>query len=104
MVNVLETVMPNIGRPPKIKRMDQLLMTLMYSREYRAQFHIAQVYGVSEATVSQIIRKVEDALIKSGQFRLPGKKSLQLHSVMAEFMIFACSKKTMLASLQASGV
>jgi len=30
----------------------------------------------SESTVCRIVRWVEDALIKSGQFRLPGKRQL----------------------------
>ena len=77
MVKVLETELRDFGRPPKLSRADQLLMTLMYWREYRTQFHIAETYGVSEATVSRTIKKVEDGLIKSGQFSLPGKKTLQ---------------------------
>jgi DNA-directed RNA polymerase specialized sigma subunit len=55
MVAVLETEMPSFGRPPKLSRADQLLMTLMYWREYRTQFHIAQAYGISEATVCRTI-------------------------------------------------
>ena len=77
MLEVLETELRDFGRPPKLSRADQLLLTLMYWREYRTQFHIAETYEVSEATVSRTIRKVEDALLKSGQFRLPGKKALQ---------------------------
>ena len=77
MVKVLETELRDFGRPPKLSRADQLLMTLMYWREYRTQFHIAETYGVSEATVSRTIKKVENGLIKSGQFSLPGKKTLQ---------------------------
>ena len=53
-----------------------LLMTLEYWREYRTQFHIAHSYGVDEATVNRTIRWVEDTLIKSGAFSLPGKKAL----------------------------
>ena len=71
MVAVLESEMPSFGRPPKLNRADQLLMTLMYWREYRTQFHIAQAYGVSESAVCRTIQKVEDALMDSGQFRLP---------------------------------
>ena len=37
----------DFGRPPKLCRADQLLLTLMYWREYRTQFHIAQSFGVS---------------------------------------------------------
>ena len=87
MVNVLEDEMPNFGRPPKLSRADQLLMTLMYWREYRTQFHIAQAYGISEAAVCRTIQKVEDALIDSGQFKLPGKKALQPSDMVIEVIV-----------------
>ena len=87
MVSVLEDELPTFGRPPKLNRADQLLMTLMYWREYRTQFHIAQAYGVSEATVCRTIEKVEKALMDSGQFRLPGKKSLQPSDTVFEVII-----------------
>lgn len=87
MVAVLEREMPSFGRPPKLSRADQLLMTLMYWREYRTQFHIAQAYGISEATVCRTIQKVETALIQSGQFRLPGKKALQPSDTIIEIVI-----------------
>lgn len=87
MVTVLEREMPSFGRPPKLSRADQLLMTLMYWREYRTQFHIAQAYGISEATVCRTIQKVENALIQSGQFRLPGKKALQPSDTIIEIVI-----------------
>jgi len=51
-------------------------MTLEYLREYRTYFHIAQSWGVKESTAYRIIRKVEDYLIGSGVFSLPGKKKL----------------------------
>ena len=79
--------MPNFGRPPKLSRADQLLMTLLYWREYRTQFHIAQAYGVSEASVCRTIQKVEDALMKSDLFRLPGKKALQPSDTVIEMVI-----------------
>lgn len=56
---------------------DQLLIALQYWREYRTQFHIGLEFGVSEATVSRTIEKVEALLVKSGRFRLPGKRQLQ---------------------------
>jgi hypothetical protein len=87
MVAVLENEMPNFGRPPKLERADQLLMTLMYWREYRTQFHIAQAYGVSESAVCRTIQKVEDALMNSGQFRLPGKKALQPSDTVIEIIL-----------------
>lgn len=63
MLNVLETEIRDFGRPTKLSRADQLLMTLMYLREYRTQFHIPETYEVSEATVSRTIKKVEDTLM-----------------------------------------
>jgi hypothetical protein len=33
-------------RPSKLSLADQLLLTLMYWREYRTQFHIARSYGI----------------------------------------------------------
>ena len=65
------------GRPGKLSVEDQLLMTLEYWREYRTYFHIGQSWGVNESTAYRIIRKVEDALIQSRTFTLPGKKKLQ---------------------------
>ena len=87
MVTVLETAMPNFGRPPKLGRADQLLLTLMYWREYRTQFHIAQAYGISESAVCRTIRKVENTLIQSGQFQLPGKKTLQPSDTIIEIVV-----------------
>jgi len=55
---------------------DRLLMTMMYWRENRTYFHIAQTWGVSESCCWTTVRWVENALIKSGVFRLPGKKKL----------------------------
>jgi hypothetical protein len=51
MLAVLHKEMRDFGRPPKLERADQLLMTLMYWREYRTEFHIGITYGVSEGTV-----------------------------------------------------
>lgn len=64
------------GRPSKLSLEDQVLMTLEYLREYRTYFHIAQTWGVYESTAYRIIRSVEDTLIRSEKFRLPGKKKL----------------------------
>lgn len=65
------------GRPSKLSLSEQLLLTLMYWREYRSQFHIALSYGVHETTATRIIGKVEDALIASGRFKLTTKQALQ---------------------------
>ena len=93
MLQVVEKGLGNFGRPPKLSRADQLLMTLMYWREYRTEFHIAQSYGVSEATVCRTIHKVEDALVSSKKFRLPGKKALQPSDTIFEVMLVDVSEQ-----------
>jgi len=77
----------DFGRTPKLTRADQLLMTLMYWREYRTEFHIGLTYGVSESTVCRTIKKVEDVLVKSGEFKLPGKKALQASDTLIEVIL-----------------
>jgi len=57
MLAVVEKSLRDFGRPTKLSRADQLLMTLMYWREYRTEFHIAQSYGLSESTVCRTIQK-----------------------------------------------
>lgn len=55
---------------------DRLLMTLEYLREYRTYFHISQSYNISESACYRIIKWIEDTLIKSRVFSLPGRKEL----------------------------
>lgn len=80
MVAVLqeaEKVQKTFGGKPNILSIhDRLLMSLEYLREYRTYFHIAHDYGISESTCCRKCRWVEEALIKSQKFRLPGKKAL----------------------------
>ena len=52
------------------------MLTLEYWREYRTYFHIAKSWGIHESTAYRLIRQVENTLIKSGAFNLPGKKKL----------------------------
>lgn len=68
---------PNRGKAPKLSIEDQLLMLLMYYREYRTFMHIAVDYGISESQCWRIITGLEKILIESGAFNLPGKKALQ---------------------------
>jgi len=63
------------GRQSKLKIEEQLLMTLEYWREYRPDFHIGQSSGVNESTAYRIIRKIEDALLSSRTFTLPGRRN-----------------------------
>jgi hypothetical protein len=93
MLKVIEQGQRNFGRPPKLSRADQLLMTLMYWREYRIEFHIAQSYDLSEATVYRTIRKVEDTLVRSRKFLLPGKKVLQPSDTVFEVVLVDVSEQ-----------
>ncbi len=87
MLAVVEAGLRNFGRPTTLNRADQLLMTLMYWREYRTEFHIGLTYGVSESTVCRTIQKVENVLIQSRQFHLPGKKALQPSDAIFEIVL-----------------
>jgi hypothetical protein len=93
MLKVVEKGLRNFGRPSKLSRADQLLLTLRYWREYRTEFHIAQSYGISESTVCRTIQKVENALVRSGQFRLPGKKALQASHTIFEVVLVDVSEQ-----------
>ena len=93
MLKVVEKGLRNFGRPTKLSRADQLLMTLMYWREYRTEFHLAQSYGISEATVCRTIQKVENALVRSGKFRLPGRKTLQARDTVFEVILVDVSEQ-----------
>lgn len=64
------------GRPNNLSIEDRLLMTLEYLREYRTYAHIAASYGLSESNAFENIRWIEDTLIKSKEFSLPGRKAL----------------------------
>jgi len=64
------------GKPPHLGVEDRLLMTLEYLREYRTYFHLGKSYGLSESTCYTNCRWIEDTLIKSRAFSLPGKKVL----------------------------
>ena len=51
-------------------------MALKYWRQYVTQKELAFEFEVGEATVHDTIVWVEDTLVRSGKFRLPGKKAL----------------------------
>ena len=93
MVDVVEQGLRKFGRPPKLSRADQILLTLMYWREYRTEFHIGLAYGVSESAVCRTIRKIEDVLIKAKQFHLPGKKKLQLGETTLKLVLLDATEQ-----------
>jgi hypothetical protein len=64
------------GKPSKLCMEDRLLLTLEYLREYRTYFHVASSYGIHETTAIRISKWIENILVKSKEFSLPGRKAL----------------------------
>lgn len=67
----------NRSHPNKLCIEDQILMMLMYYREYRTQYHIGETYGLHASNVGKNIKHIENILKKSKRFELPGKKKLE---------------------------
>lgn len=64
------------GRKSNLSIENQLLLTLSFWREYRTLFHLGRDWKLHESNVSRLVRRIEDILLKSGKFALPGKKRL----------------------------
>ena len=77
VLHVREANKGKSGRPPALPVGAQLLLTLEFWREYRTYFHLGQEWGIHETTVQRTVVRVEDALLQSGRFSLPGKKTLK---------------------------
>lgn len=75
------------GRPQALSVEDKLLLTLEYYKEYRSYECIAASYGVGKGTVSRTINWVENVLVKSGLFKLPGKKALTKNTWEIEVIV-----------------
>ena len=75
------------GRPPELRIEEQVLIALEYWREYRSYYHIGLDWGVSESTVCRTVHKVENILIRSRKFSLPGQKSLLNFSLDADLIV-----------------
>ncbi len=75
------------GRPQVLSTEDKLLLALEYYREYRTYDCIAASFGVGKGTVSRTINWVEDVLVKSGLFKLPGKRALAKRDCKIEVVV-----------------
>lgn len=64
------------GRPSALCAGEQVMLTLEFWREYRTLSHLAEDWGIHESTAQRTIERVENALVQSGTFALPGKKAL----------------------------
>ena len=78
---------PSKGASSTLSIEDQVLLTVMYWREYRSQEQLAVDFDVDQSTVSRTIRESENILIKSGQFSIPGRKSLTSRDGQYEVVI-----------------
>ena len=77
----------NRGRHRKLSCENMLLMTLEYYKEYRTLECIGASYDLKKTNVGKTIKWVEEALIKSGEFSLPGKKKLAQSSLEFEVIV-----------------
>ena len=80
------------GRPKDLCIEERILMTLEYLREYRTYAHIGASYGLAESNTYKNIRWIEDVLIKSKEFRLPGKKALLKNDHEFEVILIAATE------------
>ena len=87
MCKALQSHLSGRGRRPNLCLEDRLLLTLMYWREYRTLVHIGQTYGLSESAVCRTIHAMEAALLRSGQFTLPGSKALTKSDIAFEAVV-----------------
>ncbi len=77
ILNVIKKGWRDFGRPTKLNRANQLLMTLMYWREYEQNSILHNLMALARRLSVGPIQNVENALVRSGRFRPPGKKVLQ---------------------------
>jgi len=82
MVDVLKEAYKKLhskhnGRHRKLSIEDILLATLEYLYEYRTFECIGASYGLSKQSMNDMIRWVEDVLVSSGMFSLPGERILR---------------------------
>ncbi len=74
------------GRRTKLIIEDQVLMVIQYWREYRTYYHIGLDWGLSESAVCRTYQ-IENILINSRKFSLPGKKELWKISSQSDLVV-----------------
>ena len=65
------------GRGFKLSAEDMVLLTFEYLRDYPTYLRLGSDWGVHESSACRISRRVEEVLMRSGKFKLPGKKQLK---------------------------
>jgi hypothetical protein len=87
LIQAASTRYRQAGRKSSLTMENRLLMALEYLREYRTYFHLGSSYGLSESACYRSCKWIEDVLIKSGKFSLPGKKALLKSEVSYEVIL-----------------
>lgn len=80
------------GPKEKLNWYDKTLMMLMYYREYRTFAHVGSSYNVSESQCWRIVTALEQWLIKSKLFHVPGRRKLMQSDVSWEVVIVDVSE------------
>jgi hypothetical protein len=80
------------GRPSALTLEEQVLMTLEFWREYRTFSHLADDWNIHESTAHRTVERVENALLQSKKFSLPGKKVLVDSQAVLEFVLLDVSE------------
>ena len=80
------------GPTERMNWYDKPLMMLMYYREYRTFAHIGASYNISEIQCWRIVTTMEQWLIKSHLFHLPGRKKLTQSDVEWEVVLVDVSE------------
>ena len=91
---IREKLKKKAGAPPALVIQDQILLTLEYLREYPTFLRLGTNYKVSESTAFRIVRKIENILIQSRKFSLPGKKKLLDPSLDEELVLIDVTEST----------
>lgn len=74
MLKVLDN--KKISLRSKLSSTEKLIITLLYSREYRTLENLAFEYDISQSTIHKYIKDTEKILLEEN-FLLPGKKKLK---------------------------
>ncbi len=75
------------GRSFKLSAEDMVLLTLEYLRDYPTYLRLGSDWGIHESSACGISRRVEEHLVRSGKFKLPGKKQLQSNTTFEVIIV-----------------
>jgi hypothetical protein len=75
------------GRSFKLSAEDMVLLTLEYLRDYPTYLRLGSDWGIHESSACRISRRVEEVLVRSGKFKLPGKKQLKSNTTFEVILV-----------------